>query len=244
MLSQTLEIIALAGGKGTRVNSEETGTPKALLLVKEKPLLEYIIESAEELSITPVAVIGFLGNKIEEYFGNRARFVYQDPPMGTGHAVKVALPKIKSNTEQVLIVPGDHGYIYSSKIYKELLETHNSSKNDVTIVAFNVENPYGYGRLVVNEKGQLKSIVEEKNATEEEKKITLINSATLIVRRNILDELVNDIEVNEKSGEYYLTDIVEIANKKGLKVGIAIPKGVAFMDGVNTFEQLAQAQSI
>lgn len=83
MLSPKLEIVALAGGKGTRVNSEETGVPKALLEVKNKSLLEYIIASSEEMKIQPIVVIGFLGDKIKERFGDRARWIIQDPPMGT-----------------------------------------------------------------------------------------------------------------------------------------------------------------
>lgn len=243
MLSQTLEIIALAGGKGTRVNSEETGIPKALLQVKDKPLLEYIIASSEELGIKPIAVIGFLGDKIKKHFGDRARFVLQDPPMGTGHAVKVALSSIKTDTENVLVVPGDHGFIYSSDIYSQFVQEHQNSGNDVTVVSFNVENPFGYGRMIIDAAGQLLRIVEEKVATDEEKKITLINSATMIIKRSVIDELVEAITINEKSGEYYLTDIIEIANKRGMKVGVTIPEGIAFMDGINTFEQLKEAQN-
>jgi bifunctional UDP-N-acetylglucosamine pyrophosphorylase/glucosamine-1-phosphate N-acetyltransferase len=243
MLSHTLEIIALAGGKGTRVNSEETGVPKALLHVKNKPLLEYIIASSEQLGITPIAVIGFLGDKIKDHFKNRARWVIQDPPMGTGHAVQVTLSEIKEDAEHVFIIPGDHGYIYNSSIYQNLLEKHIEEGNAVTDIAFDVENPYSYGRLLVDENGQLKAIVEEKVATEDQKKITLINSGSMIIRRNVVDELVNSIEVNEKSGELYLTDIIEIANKKGMKVGYAIPEGLSFMDGINTFEQLKEAQN-
>lgn len=243
MLPSKLEIIALAGGKGTRVNSEETGVPKALLRVKKKPLLEYIIESSEELGITPIAVIGFLGEKIKEQFGNRARWVVQDPPMGTGHAVQVTLSEIKQDAEHVFIIPGDHGYIYTSAIYEDLLKKHIESGNAVTDISFDVENPFSYGRLLVDENGQLKAIVEEKIATDEQKKITLINSGSMIIRRDVIDELVNSIDVNQKSGELYLTDVIEIANKKGYGVGYAIPEGVSFMDGINTFEQLKEAQN-
>lgn len=127
--------------------------------------------------------------------------------------------------------------------FEDLLKKHIESGNAVTDISFDVENPFSYGRLLVDENGQLKAIVEEKIATDEQKKITLINSGSMIIRRDVIDELVNSIDVNQKSGELYLTDVIEIANKKGYGVGYAIPEGVSFMDGINTFEQLKEAQN-
>jgi bifunctional N-acetylglucosamine-1-phosphate-uridyltransferase/glucosamine-1-phosphate-acetyltransferase GlmU-like protein len=240
----SLEILALAGGKGTRANSPETGTPKALLEINNKPLLEFIVLSAEELGICPIVSIGFLGEKIVERFGDRARWVSQDTETqrGTASAVRAALSEIKQDAQQVLIVPGDHGYIYSQKNYQELWVIHRETESDITIVAFNVADPSGYGRVILDESGDVVSIVEQKHLTSEQSAVDLINSGTMMVNRAVIDELVNAVEQNTGTGEFYLTDIVAIARERGMGIGVYVPSDITFRDGINTLEQLAEVQ--
>lgn len=240
----SMEMIALAGGRGTRAKSAETDTPKVLLRINNKELLEHIVATAEELGIRPIVSIGFLGEKIVERFGERARWVTQDIEVvsGTASAVRAALSEIKKEAQQVLIVPGDHGYIYSKQNYQELLQIHREAENDITIVAFNVTDPDGYGRVELDDTGNVLSIVEQKHLTPDQITIDLINSGTMMVNRAVIDELVTAVERNPITGEFYLTDIVAIARERGMKVGVYVPTDITFRDGINTLEQLVDAQ--
>lgn len=160
---------------------------------------------------------------------------------GTAAAVKVALSELRQDVLNVLIIPGDHGYIYSEENYQELNEIHEREDCDITIVAFNVADPHGYGRIILDDQGDVLGIVEQKHLDDEQKQVDLINSGTYIVRTSILSELIDSVQENPESGEFYLTDIVAEASRRGMRVGVYVPSDIEFSDGINTLRQLDSA---
>lgn len=229
--------IILAAGKGTRMRSE---LPKCACKLLGKPMINYILEALREASIKDICVI--LGHKreiLEDILKDSVEYAYQAEQLGTGHAVICAKDYYAKQNGLILIFPGDMPLIKGSTI-KELIDTHINNKNDLTVVSTIVNNPFGYGRIV-KENNQVLRIVEEKEATEEEKKIKEINAALYCINANLLEDALSKINNNNNKGEYYLTDIVEILapNKK---VDTFIIKDPLELTGINDPETLKQVE--
>jgi bifunctional UDP-N-acetylglucosamine pyrophosphorylase/glucosamine-1-phosphate N-acetyltransferase len=170
-------------------------------------------------------------------------FVYQSEPLGTGHAVMQVIPYLKNKDMDVLIMPADAPLIRIETI-KELYNFHKENDALVSILTTEIPDPTGYGRIIRSSGNRVLMIVEESDAFPEEKQIKEINSGIYIFESNILIEALNEIKPDNKQGEYYLTDVIAIIQRKYGGVYAYKINDWKEIIGINTREQLSQAHSI
>ena len=240
-----LIVFILAAGRGTRMNSS---LPKVLHLLKEKPLLEHVLLACNGLSPESIHVVISDNHKIKNFlheldYKNLSQ-VIQTKALGTGHAVKVALEsfgktplKAKDPNTHVLITYGDVPCI-QKKTLKNFYNSHLTSHSDISLLAFKTDNPYGYGRLLLDNSNKVKAIREESDCTLEEKKIKLCNSGIYLVRLNSLIKHISNIDINPLKKEYYLTDLIKLFYNNELTTNYSIIENPLELSGVNTQEQL------
>ncbi len=241
MGKESLASIILAAGKGTRMKSR---LPKVLHPLLGKPLLAHVIDLLKSMSVEQiVVVVGHGAELVRRTFNQEFEFVYQQEQLGTGHAVACAKDALLERKHSVLIICGDTP-LFQKTTLESFIDAHHQSHNVVSILSSHFENPFGYGRIVRDGSGNFSRIVEEKDATEEEKTITEVNTGTYMVEVRFLFELVTQLECNNAQGEYYLTDIVGLAASKGLKVGAYPFAEEEEALGVNSRAQLARAESV
>lgn len=231
--------LILAAGKGTRMKSD---LAKVLHSLEGKPLLHYSIETAKSAGTEKIVVI--VGHQAEvvkkEFAGSGAVFVEQNPQLGTGHAVLQAKDVLKDYRDLTVILCGDVPLLKSATV-SELVDNHDKSGASVTVLTTCPENPYGYGRIVKDGAGNILKIVEERDASDNEKKIGEINTGIYCVDTPFLFAALGKITNNNKQHEYYLTDIVEIARREGFIVRSHIAPDYVEVMGINTPEELARA---
>lgn len=206
--------VILAGGQGKRMKSE---LPKPMFEVLSEPMLEWVIKSCEEAGISDICIVkGYNAEVIENYIGGRYKTVMQKERMGTGHAVMMAVDWLKERIDSnVIILCGDAPFVDSDTI-KNALAQHTENDSAVTVITSEVDNPFGYGRVIRSKDG-IKGIVEEKDATNDQKKIKEINSGAYWFRTEQLIYALGEIKPNNSQGEYYLTDSVYILLNAGYK---------------------------
>lgn len=209
--------VILAGGEGTRMKSEK---PKVMAELLFRPMLSWVIDAANTAGIEDILVVtGYKSEVIEKYLCGSTETAKQEQRLGTGHAVMQAADFIKRHSGgNVLILNGDAPLIDSLTI-SEGLKYHTENNFVQTVVSAEVDNPYGYGRIVRNTDGDFIAITEEASATEEIKKIREINSGVIWFDCDTLTDLLKKITNNNSKGEYYLTDTVQIALSEGKRVG-------------------------
>ncbi|MCQ2464736.1 MAG: bifunctional UDP-N-acetylglucosamine diphosphorylase/glucosamine-1-phosphate N-acetyltransferase GlmU [Oscillospiraceae bacterium] len=206
--------VILAGGQGKRMKAD---MPKPLFRVLGEPMLEWVIGACEGADIKNLCVVkGYMGEMIDEYLGGRYETVLQAERLGTGHAVMQAIPFLQKNTDgNTLVLCGDAPFI-DSRTISDSLEMHKKGGNAVTVITAELDNPFGYGRIIRTENG-ISSIVEEKDATPEQKMIKEINSGAYWFRTADLIESLGLLTTDNSQGEYYLTDTIYILLEKGKK---------------------------
>lgn len=206
--------VILAGGQGKRMKAE---IPKPLFKVLGEPMLEWVIGACEGAGISDLCVVkGYMAEMIDEYLDGRYETVLQAERLGTGHAVMQAVPFLKKNADgNTLVLCGDAPFI-DSRTITDSLEMHKNNGNSVTVITSEVDEPFGYGRIIRTADG-ISSIVEEKDATPEQKKIKEINSGAYWFRTADLIEALGLLTTDNSQGEYYLTDTIYILLGKGRK---------------------------
>lgn len=225
--------VILGAGKGTRMQSD---LPKVLMPVEGKPMIRHIIETLEEVGIDKVVtVIAPDGDSVKAEVAPYPICV-QEKQWGTGHAVMSARPELCGFQGDVLVIFGDQP-LYTKDTIEKIL---NKRREGYALVClgFRPEDPLRYGRLIVNDKGELERIVEYKDATEEERAINFCNSGMMCFNGETMFEILASISNENAAGEYYLTDAVEIALRKGLKCA-AVECPVEEAAAANTREELA-----
>ena len=226
--------IILAAGKGTRMKTE---LPKCAFPLLKKPMVTYIIEALESINIDQIiCVVGHKKEVLQDILKDRVKYAIQEEQLGTGHAVKCALDFIDDNG-YTIILPGDTPLI-DKEILDQLIEVHKSNKNDFTIGTIVLDNPFGFGRIVRDSSNSVLRIVEEKDASEEERKIKEINTGLFLVDNKLLKKALLEIRNNNAKGEYYLTDIVEILSKEA-KIGTFTIKDTYKLNGINDLYTLS-----
>jgi len=234
---QALNVVILAAGKGTRMRSK---LPKVLHQLGGKPLLQHAVDTARELQAQAVhVVIGHGADAIRAAFaGQQLDFVLQEEQRGTGHAVQQALPALNKEA-MALVLYGDVPLIRASTL-RELLSLPDA--DSLAVLTCSVENPHGLGRIVRDADGNITAIVEHKDATEEQRRINEINSGIMAVPVARLHEWLPQLKANNAQGEYYLTDLVELALKAGCKVHTLCSDDEVEIMGVNDRAQLAELE--
>jgi bifunctional UDP-N-acetylglucosamine pyrophosphorylase/glucosamine-1-phosphate N-acetyltransferase len=232
--------IILAAGQGTRMKSS---TSKVLHEIFHKPLVYYPIEAARYAGAQEVClVVGHKSEEVMKTFGDTVKYALQAERLGTGHAVMQAMDFIGDDGE-ILVLYGDTPLITAQTIEK-MLAFHRKKKNAVTVLSALVDDPTGYGRIVRDESKHFVKIVEQKDATDEEKRITEINGGMYVFEAKHLKSALSKITNNNKQQEYYLTDTIEILLHEGYNVDAIAIMNPDDILGVNSREQLAQATAI
>ncbi len=238
-----IKSVILAAGKGTRMKSE---TPKVLHKIFEKPLLGYVLDNIKTITNENFVIVGHHADEVKEYVEKNyqnAKTVLQTPQLGTGHAVSMVLPYLKDFKGQVLILCGDTPLITSETLNK-FVEFHNSNNSDLTVMSTIFENPTNYGRIIREPDGSLKCIVEEKDATPEQKAVKEVNAGIYILDWSKIAPAFSQLTSNNAQGEYYLTDIIEWGKKNNLKVNAFILENSDEIYGINSRKNLAEATRI
>ncbi len=234
-----LRTIILAAGKGTRMKSE---LAKVLHHLSGKPMLSYVVEAAKAAGSQDISVIiGYQADAVRERFRDGAlTFIEQFEQLGTGHAVLQAREKFHLYTGTVLILCGDVPLLQAATL-RSLVDCHRRHKAAVTVLTTLLPDPTGYGRIIKGPTGKVRKIVEEKDATEVEKKIKEINTGIYCTESRFLFDALGKIGNNNAQKEYYLTDIIAIANENGDEVGSLAAFDSREVMGINTLQELAAA---
>ncbi|MGE4572495.1 MAG: bifunctional UDP-N-acetylglucosamine diphosphorylase/glucosamine-1-phosphate N-acetyltransferase GlmU [Candidatus Izemoplasmatales bacterium] len=232
--------IILAAGKGTRM---KTDLPKCAYPLLKKPMIVYIIENLTKSQSVDeiITVVGHKKEVIKNILNSRVSYADQDQQLGTGHAVLMAKDLVKEEGYSI-ILPGDMPLI-DDLVIKEAMAYHESTRNDLTVVSTFVDEPDGYGRIIMKNE-QLQAIVEEKDASEQEKEIKEINTGIYIVDNQMLFEGLNLISDNNAQHEYYLTDIVKVFKSQKKRISTFILKKPFKAMGINDLYALSQAEAI
>lgn len=227
--------VIMAAGKGTRMKSEKS---KLVHKIYDKELVKRVTELAKEVgSDEVVAVVGHLREQVEAVLGDSVKYAYQDELLGTGHAVMQAKKYLEGKKGKVVILYGDVPIIRKETL-ENLITKSYKNKEYATLLTAIYENPTGYGRIIRDEGGNIKAIVEEKDANMYEKEIKEINSGIYCFDIEELLSALEYIKPNNAQGEYYLTDVIKIMNDKGLKTGAVIVEDNTEILGVNDRAQL------
>lgn len=237
--------VILAAGEGTRMKSK---IPKVLHEVCGKPILEYVINASKGASVEKnVVIVGHGGDIVREYFKEEPIIFKTQPigdgvPYGTGFAVMQAMEDI-DDSSTVVILYGDTPLITESTI-DELINYHSKNQFKATVLTAILDDPTGYGRIIREDTGDILKIVEQKDASEEEKKIKEINSGIYCFDGKLLKYALGKIDNNNAQNEYYVTDVIGILKEEGHKVGAYIIENSTEIHGVNSRVQLAFSEEV
>ena len=231
--------VILAAGEGTRMESE---LPKVLHKLCGRTMIGHVLEALQPAAENNTVIIGHRAEEVRKSIGEDFTFAYQLQQRGTGHAVAQALDYIPEKGE-VLIVCGDTPLL-TSDIFKELLAFHREEGCAAAVLTADMEEPFGYGRIIRDKTGKVIKIIEEKDASPQERQIKEINTGTYCVEANLLKEALTLISNDNVKGEYYLTDLVQILNDRHHKVSAFKIDDFFLAQGINTRVQLAEAETV
>ena len=241
-MKETIAVIILAAGLGKRMRS-----PKAKVLheILGRPMLAYVIDAAQAIAGRSVIVV--VGNQAEAVrravSGAAVRYAYQDRQLGTGHAVLCALPQLPDDCEQVVVLCGDTPLLTAPTL-KSLVQGHLAAGRDATLLAVELEDPQGYGRVLLNDRQQVCGIIEEADASAGQRAIRLINTGIYCVTRQFLSDALPNVTPDNAQGESYLTDIIRIGYESGRDIGVSYGAAPREILGVNTPEDLARVEAL
>lgn len=239
------QAVVLAAGMGKRMNSD---LPKVLHPALGTPLVHHVLDRLDPLH--PARVILVVGHREELVRASCSprgvRFVTQSPQLGTGHAVQVAWGEIaaaaaETGADRVLVLAGDMPLVRTVTL-RRLLERHAAEGNGVTFLSGILADPSGYGRVIRDSSGRFLKIVEEKDATEAERAVAEVNSGIYCFDLAPLEEALASLRADNRQKEYYLTDTLSHMRERGLGVGIEPATHESELLGVNTTQQLADAE--
>jgi bifunctional UDP-N-acetylglucosamine pyrophosphorylase/glucosamine-1-phosphate N-acetyltransferase len=237
-MAAPLVVIILAAGEGTRMNSK---LPKVLHEVAGWPMIDYVLANARAVSpVTIYAVVGAHSEQVVKHLGKEVVPVLQKERLGTGHAVMGVAPKLKKFTGDVLVLSGDNCMVRSQTLLA-LRQFHRLRGGAATLLTARVEDPYGYGRIVRGAEGQVERIVEEKDASESQRRINEINAGVYMFKAPDLLKVLKELKPNNAKGEYYLTDTIQGILRTGGKVEALMVPDRSEVLGINDRAQLSQA---
>ncbi|MAZ66999.1 MAG: UDP-N-acetylglucosamine diphosphorylase/glucosamine-1-phosphate N-acetyltransferase [Kangiellaceae bacterium] len=235
-----LSVVILAAGKGTRMKSS---LPKVLHTLADRPLVEHVIDSAQALNPSKVVVVyGHGGEAVPQALSGHSNlsFVCQQEQLGTGHAVAQALPLIDDN-DQVLVLYGDVPLTPIDVLQKL---TDSQPDEGISVLTVMADDPTGYGRIIRDQKNQVRAIVEQKDASPEQQLINEVNSGIVIAKAASFNRWLSQIDTNNAQGELYLTDCIGLADKDGVEVVGHLASHEWQVAGVNNRKQLADLERV
>ncbi|WP_391528240.1 bifunctional UDP-N-acetylglucosamine diphosphorylase/glucosamine-1-phosphate N-acetyltransferase GlmU [Photorhabdus akhurstii] len=238
MSNSAKSVVILAAGKGTRMYSD---LPKVLHLLAGKPMVQHVIDTAMALGAKNVHLVyGHGGDLIKQTLSDQTlNWVLQSEQLGTGHAMQQAAPHF-ADDEDILILYGDVPLIGADTLERLLAVKPEGGIGLLTAI---LDNPTGYGRIV-RENGEVTGIIEQKDATEDQRKINEINTGILVANGGDLKRWLSQLDNNNVQGEYYLTDVIALAYKEGRKIEVVHPTRLSEMEGVNNRLQLSALERI
>ncbi len=244
-----VQIIILAAGKGKRMGGDE---PKALAMLREKPFLKHILDTVEmlDLPIKPVIVIGHKKERVKEVVGPHHTYAIQEEQLGTGHAVASAKEVLHPDYKTLLVLSADQPLV-SKETLENLIKKHEETRATITLATVVLpdfedwrEGLKNFGRIIRSENGTVEKIIENKDATEEEKQIKEVNPALYAFDAEWLWKNISNIKNQNAQGEYYLTDLIKMAFEQERTVA-AVPV-TNILEGLqpNTKEELETLEKI
>jgi len=235
----SVEVIVLAAGKGTRMRSEDA---KVLNKAAGRSLLDWVLVAARVLDPREVTVVvGHQAETVAATLATDVSSVIQNPQHGTGHAAAVGMGNLKDHTGTIVVIPGDMPLITGQALI-DLVAHHRETGAVATVMTVDLGDPGGYGRIVRDDFG-VRSIVEERDATPDQKMITEVNTSVYVFDGTLLGDALSAITPDNSQGEYYLTDVVEFFVGDGKTVSaLSVPPEMGI--GVNTHRQLAEVAGI
>ncbi len=239
-----IKAVILAAGKGTRMKSETT--PKVLHQIMGKTLLGYVLDNVKNFASEQFVIVGHHAQEVEDFVKTNytnAKTVLQTPQLGTGHAVSMVCPTLENYDGLVLILCGDTPLIKEETL-KSFVEFHKSSNSDITVMSTIFDNPTNYGRIIRDTDNSLKCIVEEKDATPEQKAVKEVNAGIYCLNWGKVKSAFPQLKTNNAQGEYYLTDIISWGKEQALKVNAFILDDSDEIYGINSRLNLATATKI
>ena len=232
--------VLLAAGQGTRMRSD---TPKVLHPLCGRPMLWHSLEAVKRASTEkPVVVIGYGADQVREYVGTSAECALQEPQLGTAHAVLQAEPLLKGKTDLVIVAYADMPLLRAETIQR-LVDRQRTNPGPLSLLTVTADDPRGFGRIIRGEGGRVEAIVEEYVATPEQLQIRELNVGAYCFSAEWLWDALHRIEKNPKKGEYYLTDVVELATGQALVVEAVLHDDWIETIGINNRVQLAEAEA-
>jgi len=233
--------VLLAAGQGTRMKSN---LPKVLHPLCGKPMLWHVLEALKEVTTEkPVVVVGHGAEEVTKYLGESAQTVLQEPQLGTGHAAIQAESLLKGRTDMVILTYADMPLL-RGETFKQLVETQRLNPGPFSLLTVIADDPRGFGRIVRKVDGTVEAIIEEYVATPEQGQIKELNVGAYCFNAEWLWDALKRIEKNPRKGEYYLTDIVEIAVKDNLPVQAVVHDDFFETIGINTRVHLSEAEAV
>ncbi len=238
-----LHVVILAAGKGTRMKS---AVSKVVHPLAGRPLIEHVLRTTTELAAaTTTVVVGHGAEDVQAALGQYpgVEFVVQAPQLGTGHALLQAEPVLAGRAGTVILLYGDVPLLSTSTL-RQLLERHRASRSVLTVLTATLDDPYGYGRMVRDAAGALIRIVEERDASAEERAIREVNSGIYALELDSLFDQLRDLATDNSQGEYYLTDLVSANVRHNRRVATLCIDDATELRGVNTRVDLAELSRV
>lgn len=233
--------VILAAGQGTRMKSK---LYKVLHPVCGKPMVQHVIDQVSKLQIDKiVTIIGHGAEEVKTYLGNKSEYALQNEQLGTAHAVMQAAEQLAEQQGITIVVCGDTPLI-TAETMEQLFQHHEKTNASATILTAHLDNPTGYGRIIRNREGLVEKIVEQKDATDEERKIKEINTGTYCFNNKELFAALKFVSNENAQGEYYLPDVIEILEKKGGVISAFQTNDYSETLGVNDRVALAEAEQV
>lgn len=243
---QNFYTVILAAGQGKRMGAE---IPKVLVPVNGRPMIDHLLESVAGSGIEndPVVVIGHGADLIKQHLAGRCQFAFQPEQLGTAHALQCALPFI-GETGRVLVLYGDHAFV-SAKTIKKLVDFCQGKTTPVIMMTVQLSDFsdwrkafWDFARIVRDESGCVKRIIEKRDATESELSITEVNPGYYCFDIAWVKQNINEIKNQNVQNEYYLTDLISLATKQGFPVEAILVDDPREGLGINTADQLKMAE--
>lgn len=239
-LAAPLAVVILAAGKGTRMKSD---LHKVLHPIAGRPMIEHLLESVAALAPQrQVVVVGSGREQLEKQLGARAEIAVQEPQLGTGHAVQQAQGALAGFSGDVLILYGDVPFVSTATMRAMLERLHAADAPQVVVLGFEPAETLQYGRVLAHADGRIAKMVEHKDASEAERACRLCNSGLMAARADRLFDLLGKVGNANAQGEYYLVDVVNIANAEGGHCAVVVTADEDEVAGVNSRGELAEAE--